>query len=305
MGLRVPEAFPGSVTGAGRTRRGRGGGAFRPLGGAAAPLPEPSRGHRELRLPPGTAASSCCPCPFPLEISIHSPWSGPLWKRLLPVNFSCLSPAGFSSLCPALPQHSSGGPPVLMKTPVIQLFSNKVQLSSCSLAEVSWHVSSSLSLGSSGSRARSGQGCSALPYWGGICKVSGTGQGPQGASSWVSQVGGTEAALGWLHLFPRCLPAPGLLQGAERARWAEDPVHVLWDMAASSLRVVIQPQQSQSRVGCWGLLGSRAHTGLCRVCVYHGREIRAEKGVYWGTHMSSGWKEERIVCMKQCPARPR
>lgn len=50
---------------------------------------------------------------------------------------------------------------------------------------------------------------------GGICEVSGT-----GAARWVSQVGGTEAVLGWLHQFPHCLPAPGVLQGARRARWA-------------------------------------------------------------------------------------
>lgn len=53
----------------------------------------------------------------------------PALEAAAPLNLSCLSPSGSSSLCPALlpslPQHSSGGPPVLLKSPVIRLFSSR------------------------------------------------------------------------------------------------------------------------------------------------------------------------------------
>lgn len=55
---------------------------------------------------------------------------------------------------------------------------------------------------------------------------------------------------------PSGLETPGL-----------SPVHILWDMTASPLHVVTQPQQWQCPCGMLGLLGSRAHAGLCSVCV--------------------------------------
>lgn len=91
-------------------------------------------------------------------------------------------------------------------------------------------------------------------------------------------MGGTEAALGWLHLFPRCLHPPGLLQGAGRARWAGDIWVVLRSYAmghgsslnepSSPARCHPAPAVPSARVGFWGVLGSRGeHMQGCAECV--------------------------------------
>lgn len=138
-------------------------------------------------------------------------------------------------------------------------------------------------------------------------------------------MGGTEAALGWLHLFPRCLRPPGLLQGAGRARWAGDIWVVLRSYAmghgsslnepSSPARCHPAPAVPSARVGFWGVLGSRGeHMQGCAecvcmcVCADPGGACEGDLGrggcLLGYTHVQRVGGG-RSVGIEQCPARPR